>query len=372
MEHMEPYASVTTDDGWTVESNSASEEAIRENFDADVTVESSADDTPVEDTPSRSRDAAGKFAKAVPAEPAKATKDEAKPEWEAENRRPTNAEARKSPQARIAQQTWDKRETERRAEAAERRAEEAERRAAERDRELQTLRQPRQEAQPRQPAPERFPPLTEWVQRHPNGSLDDYMDARDAWRDDQSVKRVQAEARNRALAEQAQTFGARLQQAKATDPEIGRKLAPELVAAVPISGLPPGARPSFANLVAEIGLSSENPAALFLHLSANNSAEAHRITRHLHPSLWERELTRLDGRLSSASQRTHALPSSDSSDSPAAHSGSAMNRVPSKAAPPIKPVGSSPNVADDDGSDDESVEMFIRRENARDRKAGRL
>ena len=45
----------------------------------------------------------------------------------------------------------------------------------------------------------------------------------------------------------------------------------------------------------------------------------------------------------------------------------------SQAHPPIKPLGSAPRAPDaDDGSDDEPFESFLRRENAKDRKAGRL
>lgn len=54
-------------------------------------------------------------------------------------------------------------------------------------------------------------------------------------------------------------------------------------------------------------------------------------------------------------------------------SGSAPAAQESRAKPPIKPVGASPVTAvPDDGSDDEPFEKHFARENAKDRKAGRL
>jgi len=78
-------------------------------------------------------------------------------------------------------------------------------------------------------------------------------------------------------------------------------------------------------------------------------------TPPLHPVDQIRELAKISARLEAAT------------------SGPAPGTpIASAAKPPIKPVGSSPQVTDqDDGSDDESVEQHIARENARERKAGR-
>lgn len=309
--------------------------------------------------PSRARDEHGKFTKAAESVDYddKAEKPEApKTEQKAEEVAPVKPK-RNDPQARIDELTRLRREAERRAEDAERRYREME----ERSRVAQPA-QPKPEA----PKPEKFPSLADWSAAHPDGSLEEWIDARDEWRDEQRQKQAHAEARDRTLREQAQTYGSRLLKAREADPDIKLKIAPELLNAEPVSALGPDAKPQFANLAAEVGFNSDDPAALYVHLSANGGAEATRIVRSVHPSQWMAALLRLDGQLSGASSRR-------SSESAAANPGPAPTRVPSAAKAPISPVRTSPHSADDDdGSDDEPIEAHIRRENARDRKSGRL
>ena len=94
--------------------------------------------------------------------------------------------------------------------------------------------------------------------------------------------------------------------------------------------------------------------ALVEHLS--DPKEFQRLAT-LPPTQVVRELAKVEARLGAAAPSER---------------GAAPRPTASQARPPITPLGTTPHAAADDGSDDEPVEAFIRRENTKDRKAGRL
>jgi hypothetical protein len=292
-------------------------------------------------------------------------------------KRPTNAEARKDPKARLAQQTFDQREAERRAEAAEKRAEAAERRAQELETRQRPAEPPPAKPQPRAETyddPNDPEPNPEDLTKYADGQFDrKYLRDLGLWSGRQAQKQAdyhrelsrrqeaaqQAEdAQRKALVERANTFNERFQAAKKTNPTIEDQIHPKLLEAWPTSALPPDqrARPTFANWVAEQVLHADHPAELLLHLS--NDAEAQRLATLLGTAgelAAIRELATLDVRLGAAP--------------PAA---SAPKAEMSHAKPPIQPLGSSPHAADPtELSEDLPIEEWIKRANAKERQAGR-
>ena len=328
-----------------------------------------------QETPAPSPDAADEPA---PPEPPDSEPPPSKPATERDektgqfSKRPTNAEARKDPKARLAQQTFDQREAERRAEAAERRAEAAERRAQE----LEARRQEPPPAAPKpQPQQETYDdpndpePNPEDLTKYPDGQFDRrYQRDLSLWAGRQTQKQADyhrelhrrqtlaqqaEEAHRKALVDRANTFNERFQAAAKTNPAITDQIHPKLLDAWPTSALPPEqrARATFANWVAEQVLHADHPAELLLHLS--NEQEAQRIATLLgigdEPAAI-RELAILDMRLGAAS--------------PAAP---APKTEMSHAKPPIQPLGSSPHAGDNGAySDDLSFEENLRRQNRRE------
>lgn len=293
-------------------------------------------------------------------------------------KRPTNAEARKDPKARIAQQSFDQREAERRAEAAEKRAEAAERRAQDLEARQRPAEPPAPKPQPRQETyddPNDPEPNPEDLTKYADGQFDrKYLRDLGLWSGRQAQKQADyhrelsrrqeaaqqaEEAQRKALSERATTFNDKFQAAKKTNPAIEDQIHPKLLEAWPTSALPPDqrARPTFANWVAEQVLYADHPAELLLHLS--NEQEAQRVATLLQTAgeaAAIRELATLDVRLGAAP--------------PAA---AAPKAELSHAKPPIQPLGSSPHRPDPyEVTEDMSVDEHIRRMNARDRREGRL
>lgn len=356
-------------------------------FDSAVVAES----TYVEPS-ARSRDAAGKFAAAKAAEAAESTDFDApepaeeppaaevkaepvaeskvaKPEWEAENRRPTNAEARHDPKARIAQQTWDQR-------AAERRADEGQRENARLRAELDAARRPAAAATPPSAAvtapADRFPRFEEWSGQHPDKTLDDYLDARDEFtetrRERVLTERAADSKKEQDFGAKATAFGERYKAAADADPDVVKRIDQRLLTAKPASALTkadvaairsipdPQQREEFAFLcaLAEYWVESEHAVGLLEHMSSNFQRLA-----TLPPLQLSRELARVEASFGAAS--------------PKESRGSAPKPSASQAHAPFKPLGSARHTPDaDDGSEDEPIESHIRRENTRDRKSGRL
>jgi hypothetical protein len=138
-------------------------------------------------------------------------------------------------------------------------------------------------------------------------------------------------AQARELEAKGKTYGERLAAAKAADPDIATKIPPALLTARPISGMArdergqPTEPVTFANVVAEVGLHSENPAALYTFLHAN-PAEADRISSLPPGQAWN-ALLRLDGRLSG--------PGAIATPDPAAAAAAALPETVSAAPPPV-------------------------------------
>ena len=324
-------------------------------FDAAVTSETTAPEPePAEgETTDAARDAKGQYQKAPDVETTPARKP------------------RQDTPARIAQVLAQKREAEQRAEAAEQRAQAHEQ-------ELARLRQPppapRVDAAPAKPAEnaEKFPRFDQWSATHPEATHDDYLDARDDWRDARRdvVQRERAETQHQtqAFETRASTFGQRYAEAAQADPTLPTRINPQLLSAKPLStltaqdkaiiaALPDKTqRDQFAFLcfLADRWIDSEHAVPLLEHLSDPRTFQ--RLAT-LPPDQVIEELAMLKAGFAAA-------PSSR---------GPAAKPHASQAHPPITPLGSAPRTPDaDDGSDDEPIEKFFSRENAKDRKAGRL
>lgn len=280
------------------------------------------------------------------------------------------AKPRNDPQARIDQAIAKQRETERLAKEATERADRAER-------ELAATRQPKPDApKPAAAAPAAFPDFASWSAQpdHAQKSYEDYIDARTDWKYDQRQQADRAAAADahaaQTLTESNTAFRERLSAAIADEPNFletvdSRLLdAPRIgayVAKTDASGhtryfdritkeaLPP---PSFASFLVEQVYKSDAPKALLRHLS--NEQEVQRLAT-LPPDEVIRSLAKLEHQASAAASR-----------------GPAREPKPKSHAPdPITPLGSSASVPDTDEADD-TLETYIHRENARDRKAGRL
>jgi hypothetical protein len=300
-------------------------------------------ETPVE-TPAvepKARDDKGRFAaKEKPAEPPAElpepeVTDEAAPEAA------KKAKPRDDPQARIDQVIARQREAERRAMEAAERADKAER-------ELQALRAPKTEAA----KPETFPNYQTYLQTNPNASLEDWLDARDEWRDTRRDAALSARA---AEAKRLETFNQHFEKfterVAGLDHDTLARIEPKLLygpQAIPISALPPGQQPTFGNFLAEIVLKSEHPKDLLLHLSDRTIVQ--RLAT-LPPDDVIRELARFEARLEAA----------DSGPVPMAKPSV------SQAKKPIQPLGSSPQAPDPNEVDDDTpVEQWITKRNAHD------
>jgi hypothetical protein len=275
---------------------------------------------------------------------------------------------RHDPQARVADAVAKQREAERRAEQAEQRAQ-----ALEQERRPAPPAPPRAEAAPAPAAPaEKFPRFDAWSATHPEATHDDYLDARDEWRDvrTETVQRDRADTaqRTQAFETRASTFGQRYAEAVQADATLSQRINPQLLTAKPlstltredkaiISAIPDKAqRDQFAFLcfLADQWIDSDHAVALLEHVS--DPREFQRLAT-LPPDQVIRTLARLEAGFAAApgSRGPVAKPQA------------------SQAHPPIKPLGSAPRSPDaDDGSDDEPFEKFLTRENAKDRKAGRL
>ena len=237
---------------------------------------------------------------------------------------------KKSHQFRIDQAISRQRDAERARDAAEARA---------RDLELK-LNAPRE---PEKKEPERkegFPHYAEYLGTHPEATLEQWLDARDEYRD----SRRAAQEQERAAADRDRVVGARWQQklqaARAADPEFDSKIDLTVPVSAPMM---------------EIIRTSEIGPQLMTYFSAH--PDEARWLAHQHPTtvLWA--MGRLHERLSAAS--TGPAP--------------AVTK-PSQATPPIKPVGGSSvsPAAVDYGADSVNFDDHFRHYNAADRKAGRL
>lgn len=273
---------------------------------------------------------------------------EAKPEVKAESdrnpdgtfkKKVTNAEARHDPIARVEQAIARQREAERRADAAERKA---------LDLEAKSKKTPEVET----PAA-KFAAWDTWSAEHADASYEDYLDARADFRLEQreSAKK-QTETATKTTADADARFKAydqKIAAETAKDADWLEQIDPALRALVPISALREGETPTFGNVISEAILRSDHPVGLLKHFTAHPE-DSQRLST-LPPDAFFRALGTIEARLDAATPGPAPV-------------------VISHAKSPITPVGNSPSTSDEP-SDDESVEKFIARENAAERKRQR-
>lgn len=210
--------------------------------------------------------------------------------------------------------------------------------------------EPRQPEPPKEaPKPERFKTLAEYSAEHPEATLEDYMDARDSWRDERTARttREHGEMAARAQAEHQRidAFLGQMKEAQA-DPAFVAAVTPEVKARFselkPFGALQPGETAGPKNFIAEQVYDSPMVKSVLLHFAQHpeeidrlaagpaqlaqvppsQRTEAH-ATFHLR---WiEHEFKRLEGRLAGQSP---------SSSSPAA-------AAPARTAAPVPDTVSS-------------------------------
>lgn len=276
---------------------------------------------------------------------------------------------RNDPQARIDQITAKQKE-------AERKAEEAERRAAQLERDLAAARQPAKVEPVQAPTTATaaaFPDYGSWAQRQGNGdkTYEDYLEARLEHKIETRQRAEQQTKAEAAAVERLETsnaaFRERLTASIKDEPEFLNTVDRRLTEAVRYSAfvqapdgkwyergtgqpLPP---PTFANWLSEQIFTAENPKVLLRHLS--DVQEVQRLST-LQPEEVLRILARLD------------VSPADS----AATRGPAKQSPKSQAPAPIQPLGTAPAISDETDESDLPIEQFVRKGNARDRKAGRF
>lgn len=275
---------------------------------------------------------------------------------------PAEKKPRHDAQARIDELTRLRRE-------AERRAEEAERRASERERELADLRKPAAKEPAKEPAKaERFPTYEAFLKTNPDASLEDYMDARDDWRDQRAAAATKQTAEAERLDQSFQTrvggFRQKFADAIKTDESVRERIDPALFGVKPYSSLTAADHAIIKNIsderernlvafrcfLADQWIDSEHPIALLEHLSDPDNFQ--RLAA-LPPNQVIRELAKLESGFSAAS-----APARGPAEKP---------KAVSQAPAPIKPLKSTPHQSEDaepgdDASDDEWARWEIARQ----------
>ncbi len=174
---------------------------------------------------------------------------------------------------------------------------------------------PKPEPAPTEPEYRRFlampasPKLTDFDSVEEHAAAMSFFIAKTLRAEEQTAERTRLtdETRAKYLTERGQEYGERLLKAKEADPDIASKIAPQILAARPKSGLAAGERVTFANLVAETGLFSPDPGLLYRYLT-EHADEAARIASSPSEDLALRALAQLDGRLSAGTVTTTATP----------------------------------------------------------------
>lgn len=320
---MSTDAGIAIDGDFTVESNHETEAQIRASFVPDATKEVGSPKSEVEPE-----------AEAKPVEAA------------VEAKKPRN-----DPQARIDQVVAKQKEAERRAEVAERRLAELSRPAETKPEAAKPTAQAewqRFKAMPDAPKLEAFDDFSDW-----NIAMGVFVaDKRVEEREVKGREQSQLQAQEQAYFKVAESFLERFDLAAAMeDKEFSDKVHPRLLEAKALSAMTPrDGKPTFVNFAVEQVMRSEHPKDVLLYLSDQKTAQ--RLAT-LHPDDVIRDLAKYEASLG------------------AAQPGPAPKPAKSQATPPIQPVRGSSHVADDDDemSDDISVDDFIRKENAKARRA---
>lgn len=287
------------------------------------------------------------------------------PEWDSEQRRPTNAEARKDPKARIAQQSWDQRDAERRATSL---AEENARLKADLDAARKPA-APKEAPKPAAAAPDEFPTFQRWLEAHPDaqGSEDplrDYNKAHFAHLRGIEQQQEQASRETQVIEQtftsKATAFSEQFATAVKADPDLPSRINSELLTVRPYSlltaqdkaairALPDPAvrdRVAFMCFLADHWLDSPHATAILEHVS--DPKEFQRLAT-LPPAQVVRSLATFEAGLGAARPGSAPKPKSITAAVP----------------DPIQPVGSSPQQSDDSPAETDSDEEWLRKENAR-------
>jgi hypothetical protein len=217
-----------------------------------------------------------------------------------------------------------------------------ERRIAEQAAEIARLKTPAQAAAPRRdaapapaPTPEKFPTYDGYLATNPDASLEDWMDARDTWRDDKqsAAAQMRAEADQRVQSEQtrATTFSTQVGERTKTDPAFLQKISPDVLALRPFAALGEGEVGGPLNAIAEELLDSPVAPALMEHFTAHPE-DLQRLTTLRDPRALIREFGKLEARFDAAAA---------ADDAPAPH------KTITAAPTPGTTLGSRPAVAGD-------------------------
>lgn len=231
----------------------------------------------------------------------------------------------------------------------------------------------------------KFPKYNEWLQQGNDGELEDYLDARDSWRDAKATQVANAGAVKRqheeAFTQVARTFNERMAPVLEEDPEFYEQIDPRLINTPALSALPPGTPGTFGNFLVEQVVRSERPKELLIHLS-DPKVIRRLVTLQPHEIL--REITKYELSLGTADASHKAGPAAGAQvneeedgeeleEAPRGRSaGEARTESTSRAHPPAKPVrGSSQQHAspDEEPGDDASDDDWYRWANRRQRKA---
>lgn len=326
--------------------------------DAQMTVETTSDDAAIRaqlgmtepaETPEPDADVE------AAAEPVEDAVEEPTPAPEPEApKRP--AKPRDSMQARLSQETQ-------RRHAAERQAQEAQQRIAALEQQFAQFREQQtpKPQQPQQPQKATYPPVLQsfdaYVAQHPNADWDAYQDARVEWRTSQID--VSALVRQQFEQERQRLEGERLIAAHGARVEEAKKKYADWADALNAGDA--------ALKEAGVDLSAFVRARILEH--PQSADVLHYLGTHPDECI---QLARSTAGLTDAAAVPLVRLALDRLVSAGASHGAATT-VLTNAKPPIKPLGASHvTPSTDDYSDDEPFEKHFARENARDRKRGRL
>jgi hypothetical protein len=220
----------------------------------------------------------------------------------------------------------------------------------------------------------KFPKYAEWLQQGNDGELEDWVDARDAWKDARAAATAAIESERREQSTRftavAATFNERMAPVLEADPKFYERIDPRLTDTPAMSALPKGTKPTLANFLVEQVIKSEHPKELMEHLSDKTVVQ--RIAT-LQPGDIIRELTKFELTLGGATERKSgpvAGASDDDDDEVVAAAASSISR----AHPPAKPVRGSSHEhvsPDDEPGEDASDDEWYRWQKKQDAKAAR-
>lgn len=291
----------------------------------------------------------GQFA-AKPGAPAVEATEGDEPAAETQAEKPRNR--RDDPKAAVQAAISKQREAERKAADLERRLQEVEARTAPPKAETAKPAAAEYErflAMPDAPREEDFDSYTKFTAAMGLFVADKRLEERET----QSRQTAEAQRREQAIAAVNDRYIAQIDEATTADPEFLNTLHEDVLAIPTYDALREGERPTGLHVVGEEIRRSAAVVPVLRYFS-QHPEQIQRLAA-LPPREITRQLAILESRLAAAPTASAPVAS-----------------VRSQAKPPVRPVTGSPSVAlDDDGSEDESVDAHIRRENAREQKRRR-